>query len=114
MREVLRAYGEDDLRRLGLDRNAGTYAHRRMRGSSAWSMHAYGKAIDLNPVENPYVSGGHVSPKSGTKYADRCCHRAIVHAGDEVVRAFASVGWGWGGSWSGGTKDYQHFSTTGG
>ena len=58
-------------------------------------MHAYGKAIDLNPVENPYVSGN-VSPEKGAKYADRCCHRAIIHAGDKVVRAFRVGGLGVG------------------
>jgi D-alanyl-D-alanine carboxypeptidase-like protein len=107
------AYGARDRRSMKAD-NTSAFNCRYVAGTSSWSMHAYGKAIDLNPVENPYVSGGHVSPKNGTKYADRCCHRAIVHAGDKVVRAFASVGWGWGGYWSGGTKDYQHFSTTGG
>jgi hypothetical protein len=109
------AYGADDDRSMAAD-NTSAFNCRYVAGSSPprWSMHAYGKAIDLNPVENPYVSGTHVSPASGQKYADRCCHRAIVHAGDKVVRAFASVGWEWGGSWTGGTKDYQHFSTTGG
>jgi len=107
------AYGASDDRSMAHD-NTSAFNCRFVAGSSSWSMHAYGKAIDLNPVENPYVSGSHVSPVKGTKYADRCCHRAIIHAGDVVVRAFASVGWGWGGSWSGGTRDYQHFSTTGG
>ena len=107
------AYGADDHRSMKAD-NTSAFNCRFVAGTSRWSMHAYGKAIDLNPVENPYVSGSHVSPEKGAKYADRCCHRAIIHAGDKVVRAFASVGWGWGGSWFGGTKDYQHFSTTGG
>jgi poly-gamma-glutamate synthesis protein (capsule biosynthesis protein) len=107
------AYGASDRRSMRAD-NTSAFNCRYVAGTSSWSMHAYGKAIDLNPVENPYVSGSHVSPKNGAKYADRCCHPAIIHPDDEVVRAFASVGWGWGGSWSGGTKDYQHFSTTGG
>ena len=107
------AYSADDGRSMNAD-NTSAFNCRFVAGTSDWSMHAYGKAIDLNPVENPYVSGTHVSPEKGAKYADRCCHRAIVHAGDKVVRAFASVGWGWGGYWSGGTQDYQHFSTTGG
>jgi len=107
------AYGADDDRSMKAD-NTSAFNCRYVARTSGWSMHAYGKAIDLNPVENPYVSGTHVSPKKGAKYADRCCHRAIIRAGDKVVRAFASVGWGWGGSWSGGTRDYQHFSTTGG
>ena len=108
---LIDAYGADDERSMAAD-NTSAFNCRYVSGTSNWSMHAYGKAIDLNPIENPYVSGSHVSPAKGAKYADRCCHRAIVHAGDKVVRAFASVGWGWGGSWSG-TKDYQHFSTTG-
>jgi hypothetical protein len=105
------AYGADDDRSMAAD-NTSAFNCRVVAGTTRWSMHAYGKAIDLDPVENPYVSGSHVSPSNGTKYADRCCHPAIIHAGDAVVRAFASVGWGWGGSWSG-AKDYQHFSTTG-
>jgi hypothetical protein len=110
--KLVDAYGADDDRSMAAD-NTSAFNCRFVAGTTRWSMHAYGKAIDLNPVENPYVSGGHVSPSSGAKYADRCCHPAIIHAGDVVVRAFASVGWGWGGSWSGGTRDYQHFSTTG-
>jgi poly-gamma-glutamate synthesis protein (capsule biosynthesis protein) len=106
------AYGADDDRSLAAD-NTSAFNCRYVAGTTRWSMHAYGLAIDLNPVENPYVSGSHVSPPKGAKYADRCCHRAIVHAGDVVVRAFASVGWGWGGSWAGSTKDYQHFSSNG-
>jgi hypothetical protein len=106
------AYGANDDRSMAHD-NTSAFNCRPVAGTSSWSMHAYGLAIDLNPVENPYVSGSHVSPKKGTKYADRCCHRAIVHPGDVVVSAFASIGWGWGGSWSGSTRDYQHFSSNG-
>jgi hypothetical protein len=109
---LIDAYGADDDRSMRHD-NTSAFNCRYVAGTSNWSMHAYGKAIDLNPVENPYVSGSHVSPAKGAKYADRCCHRAIVHPGDKVIRAFASVGWGWGGSWTGTTKDYQHFSTNG-
>jgi hypothetical protein len=76
-----------------------------------WSQHAYGWAIDINPVQNPYVSGGQVSPPAGAPFANRSArHPGMVHAG--VVQAFASVGWGWGGHWSS-AKDYQHFSATG-
>jgi hypothetical protein len=82
-------------------------------GSRRWSAHAYGKAIDVNPVENPYISGGRVSPPAGAAFR----HRSRVRPGMAVpsgvlVRAFDSVGWSWGGRWSG-TPDYQHFSVTG-
>jgi D-alanyl-D-alanine carboxypeptidase len=107
------AYGADDDRSMAAD-NTSAFNCRYVAGSTPlrWSMHAYGRAIDLNPVENPYVSGSYVSPAEGAKYADRPYKRGVIHAGDVVVRAFASVGWGWGGYWSG-AQDYQHFSSNG-
>jgi D-alanyl-D-alanine carboxypeptidase len=107
------AYGADDDRSMTAD-NTSAFNCRFVAGTTSWSMHARGLAIDLNPVENPYVSGSHVSPANGQKYADRSQHRrGMVHGGDQVVRAFAAIGWGWGGSWAGDTEDYQHFSSNG-
>jgi len=81
-------------------------------GAGSWSEHAYGEAVDLNPVENPYVGCGRSRDPAGRPYFDRSRHRpGMVTAA--VVSAFRSVGWGWGGSWSGSTKDYMHFSATG-
>ena len=83
-------------------------------GAKHWSMHAYGEAIDINTVENPYVLGSSVMPPAGSAYADRLRRRpGMAVEGGVLVRAFDSVGWGWGGRWSGGTKDYQHFSVNG-
>jgi hypothetical protein len=77
-----------------------------------WSMHAYGLAVDINPVENPYVGCGMTRDKTALSYLDRSkVRRGMVT--QAVVRAFGSVGWGWGGSWTGDTKDYMHFSSTG-
>jgi len=106
------AYGADDHRSMAAD-NTSAFNCRFVSGTSNWSQHAYGRAIDLNPLENPYVDGGHVSPPGGRRFADRRLHvKGLVHDGDAVVRAFATAGWGWGGHWSG-AKDYQHFSATG-
>jgi hypothetical protein len=80
--------------------------------TGSWSEHAYGEAIDLNPVENPYVGCGMTRDKTALSYVDRSRQRrGMVDAA--VVQAFASIGWGWGGSWSGSTKDYMHFSING-
>jgi hypothetical protein len=80
--------------------------------SGHWSMHAYGEAIDLNPVENPYVGCGMTRDKTALSYLDRSRMRPGMVT-PAVVAAFASIGWGWGGTWSGSTKDYMHFSSNG-
>ena len=81
-------------------------------GTGTWSEHAFGEAVDLNPVENPYTGCGRSRNPASRPYLDRSRHRpGMVTAA--VVRAFRSIGWGWGGSWTGSTKDYMHFSATG-
>jgi len=80
--------------------------------TGSWSEHAFGEAIDLNPVENPYVGCGMTRDATALAYMNRSRYRrGMVDAA--VVQAFASIGWGWGGSWSGSTKDYMHFSISG-
>jgi hypothetical protein len=82
------------------------------RGTGSWSMHAYGLAVDVNPVENPYVGCGQSRDPAARRYRDRSRHRPGMVT-RRVVRAFGAIGWGWGGSWTGNTKDYMHFSATG-
>jgi hypothetical protein len=84
-------------------------------GTGSWSQHAYGRAVDLNPIENPYYGTGcgRVYDPKSRRFVDRTqLRRGMVTP--EVVRAFRSIGWGWGGDWTGGTKDYMHFSASGG
>ena len=110
--EPVDAFGGSDYASIDAD-NTSAFNCRPVAGTSRWSEHAYGRAIDLNPLENPYVSGGATSHAASRRYLDRSRQlKGMVHAGDPVVQAFASVGWGWGGSWAG-TKDYQHFSASG-
>jgi hypothetical protein len=80
--------------------------------TGSWSEHAYGHAVDLNPVENPYVGCGMSRDPRSRPYLDRSRSRAGMVT-SAVVAAFRSIGWGWGGSWSGSTKDYMHFSLSG-
>jgi hypothetical protein len=81
-------------------------------GTGTWSMHAYGLAVDLNPRENPYVGCGQSHDPAAKRYRDRSRHRRGMVT-PKVINAFRSVGWGWGGAWTGNTKDYMHFSSTG-
>jgi D-alanyl-D-alanine carboxypeptidase len=105
-------YRADDDRSMAAN-NTSAFNCRPVAGTSRWSEHAYGRAIDVNPVHNPYVAGRHVSPPAGRPYANRA-RRApgMIHAGDAVVRAFAAAGWAWGGNWRS-ARDYQHFSASG-
>jgi hypothetical protein len=82
------------------------------RGTGSWSMHAYGLAVDVNPLENPYVGCGQSRDPATRPFFDRSRHRRGM-VGSRAVRAFTAQGWGWGGAWSGNTKDYMHFSSTG-
>ena len=111
LRKVDAYRGSDDAS-MAADNTSG-FNCRLVSGTSHWSQHAYGEAIDVNPVENPYVQGSRVSPPTGRKYTDRSnVRRGMAVSGGLLVRAFVAVGWQWGGRW-GATPDYQHFSTTG-
>jgi hypothetical protein len=80
-------------------------------GSGSWSEHAYGEAVDLNPIENPYTGCGVTRERASIPYLDRSRQRKGMVT-PEVVAAFRSIGWGWGGNWTG-VKDYMHFSASG-
>jgi hypothetical protein len=106
------AYGGSDFRSIEAD-NTSAFNCRYVDGTTRWSEHAYGRAIDVNPIENPYVSGGSTSHGASRPYLDRSRRRpGMAVEGGALVRAFDAVGWGWGGRWSG-AKDYQHFSASG-
>ena len=113
------AYGPSS-RRPADDDISGSFQCRRAvpspcnRGSAtgSWSNHAYGLAVDLNPSENPYVGCGMSHDPKRLAYVDRSrIRRGMVTPA--VVAAFRSIGWEWGGSWQGSTKDYMHFSWNG-
>lgn len=77
-----------------------------------YSQHSYGWAIDLNPLQNPFVTAdGFVRNRVAERYVDRSQDlQGMIHEGDVVVRSFAAIGWSWGGRWS--SPDYMHFSLT--
>jgi hypothetical protein len=109
------AYGGNDERSLAADNTAAFNCRYAVGpGRRRWSTHASGLAIDVNPVENPYLESGRVHPRAGKAYLNRSKVRpGMAVRGGPLVRAFDGVGWQWGGRWQG-TPDYQHFSSTGG
>src|SRR6187431_277539 len=105
------AYGASDFGSIEAD-NTSAFNCRYVDGTTRWSEHSYGRAIDVNPIENPYVSGGSTSHRASRPYLDRSRRRpGMAVEGGALVRAFDRIGWGWGGRWSG-AKDYQHFSAS--
>ena len=110
--QLVDAYGGDDNRSMTAD-NSSSYNCRTIAGKSTFSDHAYGAAVDINPVENPYVTADRVLPAAGRRFIDvdrspdADAPRGVIVADDVVVRAFARIGWKWGGVWN--EADYQHF-----
>jgi len=109
---VVDVFGASDERSMLAD-NTSAFNCRRIPGTTSWSEHAYGLAVDVNPFENPEVAGGAVFPPAAAAWADRSRHSpAVIRHGDAVWRAFMSIRWKWGGDWIS-PKDYQHFSANG-
>jgi len=113
--QLVSDYGGSDWQSIEAD-NTSAFNCRPVTGKKKkWSKHAYGKAIDINPIANPYISRtGHISHKASYKYKRRrhkninnLADRALLLATDPATKLFKSYGWGWGGEWN--TKDYQHF-----
>jgi hypothetical protein len=109
------AYGGSDDRSMAADNTSAFNCRYAVApGPKRWSVHAYGEAIDVNPVENPYLEGGKVLPPAGRRYVDRTMVRpGMAVSGGALVDTFAAAGWKWGGRWTA-SPDWQHFSATGG
>jgi hypothetical protein len=104
---------ELDAPPTGDGNNTTSFVCRPSRGSTRWSQHAYGLAVDVNPFHNPYIRGDLVLPELASAYGNRDRRRpGMVVAGGVVTRAFAAIGWGWGGDWSS-LRDWMHFSADG-
>jgi hypothetical protein len=117
---------ERDRTPSGDGNGTGAMVCRATTAGTSYSAHAYGLAIDVNPFQNPYVRGASspdtprncigsclLLPELSGAYLDRSWRRpGMIRPGGVVVRAFADIGWSWGGAWRT-LKDYQHFSATG-
>ena len=112
--EPIDAYrGSDDASMAADNTSAFNCRNAVAAGPRRWSVHALGEAIDVNPVENPYLEGGKVLPPAGAPFLDRRSLRpGMAGRAGALVRAFAASGWQWGGRWTS-SPDYQHFSKTG-
>lgn len=103
----IEAYGGSDDASMA-DNNTSGFNCRLVTGGTSWSWHAYGRAIDVNPVQNPYVRGSTILPPAGVAHLNRSPAQGRLVAGQGTVEAFTSRGWTWGGNWTS-PRDYQHF-----
>ena len=89
--------------------NTSCFNYRQVSGSQVLSRHARGLAVDVNPLENPFVQGDKVDPPAGAEFVDRSKdfpHK--ISQGDLCYKLFTERGFIWGGNWRS-VKDYQHF-----
>ena len=101
-------YNADDNLSM-VDNNSSAFCYRVMTGSNKISKHSYGVAIDINPLQNPYIKGRYIAPIEGMSYANRENKRkGMIYKDDDCYKAFTKRGWIWGGEWES-VKDYQHF-----
>ena len=109
VRAVVHYPGAEDELSMA-DNNTSAFNCRGIPGSSSWSQHAYGRAIDINPLVNPYIPGsGAFEPHNAGPYLDRSRDsKGMLRDGDPAVRVFTDRGWAWGGHWRS-PKDYHHF-----
>ncbi|MGW0701596.1 M15 family metallopeptidase [Streptomyces sp. NPDC002867] len=110
---VMAEYDGSDARAMA-DDNTSAFNCRRVTGDAGHlSRHSYGDAVDINPLENPYVDrSGAVHPPAAGRHLERDpAAEGLIMPGDAVTRAMESAGWQWGGHWS--PPDYQHFSADG-
>lgn len=107
------ADGADDFKSIEADNTSAFNCRTRTGSASRFSQHSYGTAIDVNPLENPYLRSGRTSHPASMPFLDRSTRLpGMVLEGDAVVQAFGDIGWRWGGTWSD-PVDLQHFSQNG-
>ncbi len=107
MKPVCEYAGSDDLSMQ--DNNTSSFNDRPATGGSGLSYHQLGRAIDINPLVNPYVKKSKVLPASSTAYTDRTLGaKGMITQDGKCVEIFKKYGWSWGGDWKS-LKDYQHF-----
>ncbi|MBT6180268.1 MAG: M15 family metallopeptidase [Deltaproteobacteria bacterium] len=104
------AYGAGDDDHLMATNTTSGFNCRKVTGGKGFSKHSYGRALDINPLWNPYVKGKKVMPPKGAPYArnrKRLDPKGLMLPGSLPVRLFKQAGWTWGGNWKS-LKDFQH------
>ena len=110
--QLVDEYNGDDILSMTAN-NTSSFNFRYIEGTTKYSNHSRGLAIDINPLYNPYVrykdGVRKVLPVSGEEYADRNLDLEYYIQKDDICyEIFTKYGFTWGGDWKN-SKDYQHF-----
>ncbi|WP_133128259.1 M15 family metallopeptidase [Legionella nagasakiensis] len=107
--ELMDVYYGDDVAAM-MANNTSAFSCREVTGQpGVFSQHSYGRAIDINPLINPYVKGEQVLPIAGKPFMARNkTHRGKITKNSIIYNEFIKYGWDWGGDWFD-VQDYQHF-----
>lgn len=93
--------------------NSSAFYARRVAGTSRWSNHSWGCAIDINPVQNPFSKETFFCPKNGERFLDRTLNESGMITKESLIyHLFKERGWQWGGECffeRDGTIDRHHF-----
>lgn len=107
--EPVDSFGGSDDRSMAANNTSGFNCRDVTGRPGKFSNHSWGRAIDINPLTNPYVKGDQVLPPQGREFLDRSRnYPGVIQPGSFIVKLFADHGWTWGGAWID-RKDYQHF-----
>jgi hypothetical protein len=109
--QLIDSYDADDDRSMSAN-NSSAFCSRAITAKpGAYSKHSFGTAIDINPLQNPYINEAKkiVAPTEGKKYEDRSLQeKGMITKESSCYKSFNERGWKWGGNWND-PIDYQHF-----
>jgi hypothetical protein len=107
--ELIDNFGGDDVKSMESN-NTSAFNYRVISGTGKLSRHAFGMAIDINPLYNPCVRDERINPESGKYYADRNrLNKYTLLKGDLIYKILHDkFGFSWGGDFEN-CKDYQHY-----
>lgn len=105
--ELIDNFDANDNKSMSANNTSALCVRTMTSNKSKFSNHSYGLAIDINPIQNPYVMGEIIEPMEGKAYINRAVYKKGMIT-EKAKEAFISRGWIWGGDWTS-LKDYQHF-----
>ena len=108
----LEDYNNNEEKAMEDNDTFGYHCKKMTSNPNRFSKHAYGLAIDINPVLNPYISHTKFLPKNGGIYTDRNLNKpGMITKDSPIYKIFTENNWKWGGNWKA-FKDYHHFEVS--